>query len=148
MGGVGGVVIGKGHNTVLKEKDPTCHAEMNAIKKAARRLKNHLLVGCTLITTAEPCPMCFAAAYWAGIRNIYYMAGRETISLIGFSDKKIYSEIKKSARQRSVRCVRVRGLEHETKDLVLRRRQKKEKYTDTRPPSIAVRRFFYPHTHA
>jgi guanine deaminase len=122
-----GVIIGRGHNTVLKEEDPTCHAEINAIRKASRYLKSHSLKGCALVTTAEPCPMCLAAAYWAGIRNVYYMAGGSAISAIGFSDEKIYSELKKSAKKRSVRCVRVCGLERETKDLIFRWKQKKGK---------------------
>jgi len=122
-----GVVIGRGHNTVLKEKDPTCHAEMNAIRMAARKLKSHSLKGCTLITTAEPCPMCFAATYWSGIRNIYYAVGKETISSLGFSDKTIYAELRKNAQKRTIHCVRVPGLEKVARDLILKWRQKRGK---------------------
>ena len=54
-------VIAKAHNTVIKDNDPTCHAEMNAIRKAAKYLKNFNLKGCSIYISAQPCPMCVAA---------------------------------------------------------------------------------------
>ena len=50
--------------------DPTAHAEMEAIRDAARRLRTRDLSGCTLVSTSRPCRMCEAAAYWAGISSM------------------------------------------------------------------------------
>ena len=67
-----GVIISRGHNTVRSSCDPTAHAEVNTIRKAAISLGSRHLTGCTLISTCEPCPMCFSAAWWAGISRIVY----------------------------------------------------------------------------
>jgi len=112
-----GRLIAKAHNTVLRDGDPTCHAEMNAIRLAARRLKAPHLSGCRLVTTSEPCPMCLAAIYWAGIRTVYYCLSRKTAAAFGFSDSRIYGEIKKSARRRSVRAVRLPDLAAEAAEI-------------------------------
>jgi len=68
----GNEVISMAQNTARKSFDPTNHAEINAIRKASQRLQNHHLIDCTLYTTCEPCPMCFAAAWWAKIPKIVY----------------------------------------------------------------------------
>lgn len=53
-----GKIISVASNSVLKDHDPTAHAEMNAIRMAGEQLGTHDLTGCTLVTTAYPCPMC------------------------------------------------------------------------------------------
>lgn len=65
-------IICKAHNTVENDKDPTAHAEINAIKEASKKLDTYDLKGCTLISSCEPCPMCFSAAWWANIDKIIY----------------------------------------------------------------------------
>src|SRR5690606_23395164 len=65
-------IIGEGYNQVVKQKDPTWHAEMEAIRQACKTLKTPHLDGCILYTSAECCPMCLSAAYWAHISCIYY----------------------------------------------------------------------------
>ena len=85
-----GKIIGVGHNKVLKENDPTSHAEINAIKDACHNLKTCNLIGCTLYTTTEPCPMCLSASIWANIENIYYGTTRYDAAQIGFRDDDIY----------------------------------------------------------
>jgi tRNA(Arg) A34 adenosine deaminase TadA len=67
-----GVVVGEGANAVNTIPDPTAHGEVQAIRDAARRLGAARLSGCELFTNALPCPMCEAAAYWAGIERIYH----------------------------------------------------------------------------
>ena len=67
-----GIVISKGHNTVLKDNDPTCHGEMQAIRKACKKLHTFDLSGCEIYTTGEPCPMCMAAIYWARPKAVYF----------------------------------------------------------------------------
>ena len=67
-----GEIIGKGHNEVVKRKDPTCHGEIMAIHEASRTLDSFDLSGCELYTTGEPCPMCMGAILWANIDRVYY----------------------------------------------------------------------------
>lgn len=67
-----GKVIGKGHNRVLKNLDPTAHGEVEAIRDACKNLKTFNLDGCELYTTAEPCPMCLGAILWSNIKTVYY----------------------------------------------------------------------------
>ena len=69
-----GAVMGRGHNLRETDKDPTLHAEMIAIREAARHLGGWRLMGCTLYVTIEPCPMCAAAIAAARIRRLYFGA--------------------------------------------------------------------------
>ncbi len=85
-----GIIIGKGHNQVLKNNDPTCHGEIMAIHKACKKLKTFDLSGCTLYTTGEPCPMCLAAILWANISKVYYGCNIEDTEKIGFRDSIFY----------------------------------------------------------
>jgi guanine deaminase len=71
-----GEIIAEGANRVVAENDPTWHGEMEAIRKACKKLGSFKLKGCKLYTSAEPCPMCAAASYWAGIEQIFYGNGR------------------------------------------------------------------------
>ena len=91
--GVGGSVkdgelISSGHNHVLSNMDPTCHGEVDAIRKACQKLGTHDLSGCELYTTGEPCHMCLCACMWANISKIYYGCTIEDNGLIGFRDDK------------------------------------------------------------
>ena len=65
-------VIATGINSCLRDRDPTAHAEINAIRAAAQQLKSTDLSGCVLYASAQPCPMCRAAAFHAGITSILY----------------------------------------------------------------------------
>ena len=65
-----GVVIACAHNSVLKSVNPSCHAEVNVIGKACKKLDTIDLSGCILYSTTEPCPMCFSASHWAKISKI------------------------------------------------------------------------------
>ena len=62
------------HNVVLATTDITAHAEVTAIRAACRALKTIDLAGCTIYSTCEPCPMCFAACHWANFDRIVYGA--------------------------------------------------------------------------
>lgn len=84
------VVVGKGHNQVLKNNDPTCHGEMMAIHKACKTLGTFDLTGCEIYTTGEPCPMCLAAILWANIEKVYYGCNIVDTEAIGFRDKKFF----------------------------------------------------------
>lgn len=73
-------VVASAYNTVKQSMDPTAHAEVNAIREACQEVFNNKLEDARLYTTCEPCPMCAAAAFFAGIRDIYYGASIPTIS--------------------------------------------------------------------
>ena len=88
-----GNIIGNGNNQVLKEKDPTAHAEIVAIREACKKLDTQDLSGCILYTSCEPCPMCLSAIIWANIKTIYYGCTKEDAGKIGFRDDKIYEYI-------------------------------------------------------
>jgi tRNA(adenine34) deaminase len=71
-------VIERSGNTVHTAHDPTCHAEVNAIRKLTQRFGNASPAGTyTLYTTCEPCAMCAATCLWAGIRHIVYGVGMD-----------------------------------------------------------------------
>ena len=97
-----GEVIATAHNTVIKDHDPTCHAEMNAIRLAAKKLGTHILEGCELYTTSEPCPMCLSAIYWARIEKIYAGATREVAAEFGFRDEMLYDELQRPLADRLI----------------------------------------------
>lgn len=83
-----GKVIGKGHNCVLKNNDPTCHGEVAAIRDACANIGSFDLRGCEIYTTGEPCHMCLCACMWANISKIYYGCTIEDNGEIGFRDDK------------------------------------------------------------
>jgi guanine deaminase len=87
-----GKIISTSHNEVLKSNDPTSHAEINAIKKASKKLQTFDLSGCEIYTTCMPCPMCMGAIRWANISTIYYGATSEDADMIGFRDQVFYDE--------------------------------------------------------
>ncbi len=89
-----GKIVGRGHNTVILSKDPTAHAEINAIRMATKILRTHDLSGCTLYVNAEPCPMCLSAIIWANIKNVYFANTKKEAGDIGFRDDMIYDFIK------------------------------------------------------
>ncbi|MDD6295738.1 MAG: nucleoside deaminase [Treponema sp.] len=90
-----GEVVGKGHNQVVKNNDPTCHGEMMAIRDACRKTGNFDLSGCELYTTGEPCPMCFGAILWANISKVFYGCNIKDTEKIGFRDRRFYEDSEK-----------------------------------------------------
>lgn len=89
-----GTIIAVGNNKVLREKDPTAHAEMVAIRNACKKLNTIDLSNCVLYTTCEPCPMCLSAIIWANIQKVYFACNRKDAKNIGFRDDDIYEFIK------------------------------------------------------
>lgn len=85
------VVVGVGNNHVVKNNDPTAHAEVVAIRNACATLNTFDLSGCELYTSCYPCPMCLSAIIWANIRVVYYGNTKEDAADIGFRDDMIYS---------------------------------------------------------
>ncbi len=97
-----GEILAVASNTVLGDNDPTAHAEINAIRQAARKLGSYDLSGCTLYTTAHPCPMCLGAIIWANIKRIRYGCRPEDADEIGFRDDFIYDFIKGDMRDKEI----------------------------------------------
>jgi tRNA(Arg) A34 adenosine deaminase TadA len=70
----GELIVGTAPSRVVTATDPTAHAEMEAIRDAARSLRTRDLSGCVLVSTSRPCRMCEAAAAWAGISRMVHGA--------------------------------------------------------------------------
>lgn len=97
-----GKVIAHAHNQVLCDHDPTAHAEITCIRKAAKRLGTHDLSGCTVYTSCYPCPMCLGAIIWANIAQVYYGNTAKDAAAIGFRDDYIYDFIKAGGKNDQV----------------------------------------------
>ena len=100
--GQGSNILAVGRNHVLAHHDPTDHGEVNAIRKACKKLGTHDLSGCTLYTNAIPCPMCLSAIIWANITTCYYGNNRKDAKDIGFRDDYIYNFIEGGLKDKDV----------------------------------------------
>lgn len=97
-----GQIVSYGQNNVTSSHDPTAHAEIQAIRKASKKLQSFQLTGCTMYTSCEPCPMCLGAIYWARIEKVYYAADQKSAAAGGFDDQFIYEEITKEHKARQI----------------------------------------------
>ena len=96
-----GVIVTVAHNRVLVSGNPTQHAEVVAIGRAARELGTHILKGCTIYSTTEPCPMCFSAIHWAQIDRIVFGTGIADVKRLGFNELSISNRtLKRLGRSR------------------------------------------------
>ena len=102
-----GVVVGEGSNEVLSSRDPTCHAEIVAIRDACRRLGSFRLAGCELYASSEPCPMCLGAIYWSRIDRVSFANSRDVAASYGFLDEFIYDELATPPDARELTMVRM-----------------------------------------
>lgn len=93
-------IIACGVNRVVPEKDPTSHAEINAIREACRKLGVFDLTGCEIYSSCEPCPMCLSAIYWAHLDRLYFANTKEDAKHIGFDDSMIYDEMSRPMLER------------------------------------------------
>jgi tRNA(adenine34) deaminase len=78
-------VIGRGYNRTIRDGDPTAHAEIVALRDAARHLNNHRLTGSDLYVTIEPCTMCAGAMVHARIRRLIYGASEPRAGAVSSS---------------------------------------------------------------
>lgn len=88
-----GKIIAVESNSVLRDNDPTAHAEINAIRKAGKILNTYDLSGCELYATGYPCPMCLSAIIWSNISKVYFGCNPQDAEEIGFRDDFIYKFI-------------------------------------------------------
>lgn len=82
--------VGEGVNRVTRDLDPTAHAEVVAIRAACQALGDHVLTGCVLVSSCEPCPLCLSAALWARVDRVVYAADRHDAARAGFDDRAFY----------------------------------------------------------
>jgi tRNA(Arg) A34 adenosine deaminase TadA len=106
-----GEIVARGANRVTADNDPTAHAEVNAIREAARKLGTFDLSGCDIYTSCEPCPMCLSAIYWAHIDRIFYANTQYDAKAINFDDSFIYTQLALEPEQRSIPAQRMLGEE-------------------------------------
>lgn len=119
-----GEIIAEASNSVTTDNDPTAHAEVNAIRKAAKKLNTFNLEGCEIYTSCEPCPMCFGAIYWSRLDRIFFANDRNDAKNIGFDDSFIYDEIQKPIDKRKIKTIII------LKDEALEAFKKWQKKTD------------------
>ncbi len=98
-----GKIIATGTNRVTVNCDPTAHAEISAIRAAAKELGTFDLSGCEIYTSCEPCPMCLGAIYWAHLDGMYYGNNKHDAADVGFDDAFIYEEIALDPEQRRLK---------------------------------------------
>lgn len=97
-----GEELARAVNAVRKENDPSSHAELRTVRKAARKLRSPSLRGYTMYTTCEPCPMCMSNALWAGLDRIVFGA---TIEDASRHCRQIYVPAKEVARRSDMETV-------------------------------------------
>jgi tRNA(Arg) A34 adenosine deaminase TadA len=98
-----GEILAQGFNQVAELHDPTAHAEIIALRAAGRKLGQHAFEASVLYSSAEPCPMCLAACYWASISRVVFAATSHDLAEFGFRDLAIYSELGLPIEHRSMR---------------------------------------------
>ncbi|KKF97979.1 guanine deaminase [Methanosarcina mazei] len=97
-----GKIVSESYNQVTLHNDPTAHAEIGAIREAARKLNTFDLSGCSIYVSCEPCPMCLGAIYWARIDKVFFASTRSDAENIGFDDSFIYEEISRPMNERKI----------------------------------------------
>ncbi len=100
-----GELVVSAHNAVWDACDPTAHAEVRAIRAACEALETIELPGCTIYSSCEPCPMCFAAIHWAKIDRIVYGASIADAAAAGFEELSISNEQMRSLGGATVQVV-------------------------------------------
>ncbi|HXP31181.1 MAG TPA: nucleoside deaminase [Stellaceae bacterium] len=89
-----GKMIAEAHNEVIRLNDPTAHAEILAIRRAAASLVSRDLSACDVYVNGMPCPMCYSAMYWAGLRKLYYGCSAEQLAqIVGIDDAELYADL-------------------------------------------------------
>ena len=109
-----GRIIGRGWNRVLSSSDPTAHAEIEAIRDACARLGSHVLRGCEIFSSCEPCPMCLSAILWARLDALHQACTGADAAALGFDDALIAEQLASPPERRSLpvkRLLREEGLE-------------------------------------
>lgn len=101
-----GEVLSATGNSVLRDNDPSAHAEVNAIRAACKKVGAPNLRGATMYTSCECCPMCYATAYWARLDRIFYAASWTDYADL-FDDSNIGADMKKPYAKRQVKIAQM-----------------------------------------
>lgn len=101
-----GQVVAAAGNSVVKDLDPSAHAEVNAIRAACKQLGTCDLSGCVMYPSCECCPMCYATAYWTGIHTVFYAAAWSVDSDL-FSDQEINEDIQHAKDKREIKLTQI-----------------------------------------
>lgn len=99
-----GEVLAATGNSVLRDNDPSAHAEVNAIRAACKKVGAPNIKGAVMYTSCECCPMCYATAYWARISKIYYAAAWTDYADL-FDDSNIGQDMKRPYAKRTVQVL-------------------------------------------
>jgi guanine deaminase len=96
-----GKILATAGNSVMRDNDPSAHAEVNAIREACRKAGNPHIVDAVLYSSCEPCPMCYSTAYWARVGKIFYAASWTDYADL-FDDSNIAKDMSFPYEQRHV----------------------------------------------
>ena len=97
-----GAIVGRGASEVVRLNDATAHAEVMALREAGRKLADHRIGGGVMYASAEPCPLCLTACYWAGITRLVYAATVADSAAVGFEDQFYYQQLALASADRTV----------------------------------------------
>ncbi|QQK77224.1 nucleoside deaminase [Salicibibacter cibarius] len=97
-----GEIISEEANEARSGNDPTAHAELLAIREAAKKLQSESLAGCDLYASGEPCPMCLGAIYLADIKNVYVAYSLEEAAAYDLASPYIYEQVAKRNENRDI----------------------------------------------
>ncbi|NUS60596.1 MAG: nucleoside deaminase [Lysobacter sp.] len=98
----GNAVVATGVNEILATRDPTSHAELNALRGASQALASPDLTGCVVYASGHPCPMCLAAMRMSGITEVYFAYSNEDAAPFGLSTAAVYAELAKPLAEQSM----------------------------------------------
>ena len=96
-----GKILAAAGNSVIRDNDPSAHAEVNAMREACRKLGNPHIEGAVLYSSCEPCPMCYSTAYWARVGKIFYAASWADYADL-FDDSNIAKDMQLAPEKRQV----------------------------------------------
>jgi guanine deaminase len=104
-----GKIIGEGWNRTRLLRDPSAHAEIEAIRDACKKLDNFDLSECTIYASAQPCPMCLSLIYLTGIKRVYYCISHDKIEKFDkdLSVRYIYEELPRAQTERTIPEVQI-----------------------------------------
>jgi tRNA(Arg) A34 adenosine deaminase TadA len=97
-----GRIVAEAHNEVVSSQDPTAHAELLAVRRAAAALGSFSLAGCELYTNGAPCCMCMSSMLWARIDRAYYILSMAQSQAIGLGDTPFYDELARPLDSRQI----------------------------------------------
>ncbi len=124
-----GEIIGRGHNGVIEHSDPTAHAEIAALRDAARHLGNYRLVDCDLYVTLEPCAMCVGAIMHARISRVIFGVSDPKTGACG-SVVDLFAEPRLNHHAEVTRGILSDQCSHQLKEFFAARRQRAQVMLD------------------